>query len=47
MHDGRAAVILLDPADFEGVAFELMHSFNFRGVGIPYRHTAATQQSRK
>lgn len=35
MQDGRAAVVLLDPADFEGVAFGLKGPFELWRVWIP------------
>lgn len=44
MQDGCAAVILLDPADFEGVAFRLKCPFKLRRIGIPYRHTRGIQR---
>lgn len=41
MKDGRAAIVLLDPAHFEGVAFGLNYSFQFRRIWISCRNRRA------
>lgn len=43
MYNGRATVILLDPTDFDRVAFGLQSPFELRRIGIPYRHTRAIE----